>query len=358
MRLSVLARIIGLNKGPLKVGLQITRSCNLSCIQCSAQAVAEVQNELSTGEVKKLILDLKKLRIAFLVFTGGEPLLRKDIYELVEFSSRSGLHTALATNGTLLTEEKAQAFKTIDLRWFHISIDGPNSDIHDTFRGQGSFDAAIQGLRSAIKTGVSVNVTTTINRHNKDHLRDIMVLLIREGVTQCSLTPLVPCGQAKDIYAEYAVNKKEETLALLESIYQLEKDFRKKIKIYFHDPQFYHAFLFIKKNIGPLKRMAIWMRGGCAVLKGYTIYIKSDGSVKPCAYFPDNVCCGNIRVSNITDIYHNNSLLKALRNKNNLKGRCAGCRYLFCCGGCRARAYQQSADYFNMDYDCPFYEPD
>ena len=353
--LPLLARPFMLNKPPIKVAFQTTKECNLSCIHCSSLKDALSAKNLDTEECKNLFLDLKKLGTVIFILTGGEPLLRPDIFELVEYCSRINLYVGVATNGTLLTREKALKLKELGLNWFHLSLDGQDALAHELLRGKGSFQDTIKGIKNAVSTGLPVNITTTVTKANKDLLEEILDLMVSLKVRQWSPNLLVPCGSAKKIYTEEAITNKKTALEFVETIYSLEQKFKGRVNIYMHDPQFYSACLLLKKETGFFRKAMLKFRGGCAAMNGLTLYIGQDGAVKPCSYFPEFLPGENVRDKRIKEIYFKNEFLKGLRNKRNLKGKCARCRLLCVCGGCRSRAYVLTGDALAQDDSCPFF---
>jgi len=352
----MLKKVFGFKKGPVKVGLQLTKKCNLDCIQCFAKNSSNSFLELNRQEIVKTLKGLRSIGSIFLVLTGGEPLLRNDIYNVVKDAVGLGFITALATNATLLTKDKAYRLKNCGLDYIHISLDGATAKQHDYFRGEGAFEKTIQGLRAAVSAKVSVCVTTTVTRQNKDNLEEIIELLIRENIKQWSPIFLVPCGQAKVIYPSHAIKEKNEILALMEKIYIIENKFKRRIKIYIHDPQLYFAYLLWSKKAGIFRKIFIWIRKGCGILNALTLYINSDGTIKPCAYFPDSLRGVNVKTHNIGEVFCNNEQLLSLRNKHALKGECRDCKFLFCCGGCRARIFINTGDFFAQEQNCPFFK--
>ncbi len=353
--LFMVKRAIGIKKGPVKVGLQITKRCNLNCVQCSVKDTDDSFDELDIQEIEKVLLSLNKLGCGFLVLTGGEPLLRGDICQIVELTSKFGYTTALATNGTILTKEIAEKLKFAGLSLFHLSLDAATADKHDAFRGEGSFKKTLQGIRIAVATGLPVCVTTTITRQNKNELEEIVKLLEKEKVQQWSPIFLVPCGQAEKIYHSQAVKETNEILALFDKLYIIENKFNKRIKIYIHDPHTYFAYLLFNKKASFMRRVFFHIRKGCGILNRFTLYINSDGTIKPCAYYPESLKEVNVKTHDLKDVFITNGELAMLRNKRALKGQCRECRFLFCCGGCRAKALIIGGDHFVEEKSCPFF---
>ena len=337
---------------PLQVSFQTTTACNLACTYCYADAKNPRENELNTQEAKDLFWKLKKAKIGFLVLTGGEPLLRYDLEELVEFCAKIKLLTSIATNGVLLSAQKANRLKSLGLNFFHFSIDGSTEAIHSQVRGRGVFESSLKGLDNAVATGLPVTVQTILTRYNQEDLENIAVLLAEKKIKAWRLQLLVSCGRGKKVFAEQNFSA-QEVMRLMERVYSLARKYKNKLEINFHALQFYKVFLYQRAS-SIREKLIFWFKGGCAVVSGVIIYINSDGSLRPCPHFPYTLPQVNVRKENIIDIYRKNPLLKKLRRKINLKGACRSCKYSFCCNGCRAQVFAETGDFFAADNNCPF----
>jgi len=345
-------RLFG-KKRPFQVSFQTTTACNLDCLYCYAEAGEKRDNELNTQEAKHLFKDLKKMGVYVLVLTGGEPLLRPDLDELIQFCAREGLHCSLATNGLLLTRDRALKLKELGLNRFHFSLDGSNEEINSRFRKKGFFAGILRGLDSAVSTRLPVSVQTMITRNNIDDLENIGKLLLENNVSVWRMQFIVPCGRGIALSLQERFNR-EETLRLIEKVYVLSERNKGRIKIDFHALQAYKVFLYKKAKFNLWQRLILRLKGGCGAIEGTVIYINSDGSVRPCPHFPFELPGVNVKRHSVIDIYRNNPILRSLREKNNLKGACRECKYLFCCGGCRAKAFALTGDFFAADTSCPF----
>ena len=340
-------------KTPVHVSFQTTTACNLECSYCYANARRPRENELTTEEAKGLFVDLKKLGIFTLVFSGGEPLLRDDLYDLVKFASSIKLITCLATNGVLLTKEKANKLKDLGLDIMHFTVDGSSEEINSQYRGKGTFKKTLRGLENAVNTGLPVLIQTVVDKHNREDLENIAALLINKGIKIWRLHVMIPCGRGK-AFSQAEGFSSDELKELMEHVYLLTRRYKNKLKINFHDLHFYKIFLYRKAKFNFLKKFMLRLVGGCPVIEGAVLYINSDGSVRPCSDFPYVLPDVNVRTQSIIDICRNNLQLKQLQDKNNLKGICRTCKYQFLCGGCRAKAFVQNGDLFAEDASCPF----
>ena len=296
---------------------------------------------------------MKELHIPVLFFTGGEPLLRDDLCELVQFASKLKLATCIATNGILLSRQLADRLTASGLDLFHLSIDGSCAEIHDKYRGRGTFPESLRGLENAAHTGLPVMVKTMATKHNAHDFENIAELLEDRGTTLWALQSVVPSGRGASLPQSETFSP-QELLGLMERIWLLARAYRSKMKIDFNALPFYKVFSYKKAKYNLRKKLDIRSRGGCAMVEGRMLYVNSDGSIRLCSHFPYVLPDVNIRTESIMDIYNTNPMLRDLRNKSNLKGKCKSCKYLFCCGGgCRARVFAETGDFFQEDASCP-----
>jgi MoaA/NifB/PqqE/SkfB family radical SAM enzyme len=196
---------------PRLIFWEVTKGCNLRCIHCRATATELMSpQDLPTERALGIIRQIADYGNPILVLSGGEPLYRQDIFQLAEYANSLGLRTALATNGTLVTSDVAQRIKQSGIKRVSISLDGADADTHDSFRGiPGAFEAAIYGMKNLQRQGVSVQINTTIARHNAHQLPDVLTLARRLGADALHTFLLVPVGCGVDIAAEQMVAPEE-----------------------------------------------------------------------------------------------------------------------------------------------------
>lgn len=261
---------------------------------------------------------------SILVLSGGEPLLRKDIFELADYGSKKGLIVTMGTNGTLIDDVAAQRLLTAGIRKVAISIDSSTSQIHDQLRKTaGAWSKAVEGVKACIRNGIDVQFNVTVTRQNYDDLDSIFNLAKSLGVKSSHLFFLVPTGRGKTLQ-DISPEKYEEMLRKILSYPQNELEVK---------PTCAPQFMRIAKELNiPLNR---WSRGCIAGISYCRIL--PDGSVTPCPYLP--VTVGNIREQPFKQIWTESRTLNTLRDFGNLKGKCGVCQYRGICGGCRARAY-------------------
>lgn len=395
---------------PRLIFWELTKGCNLRCIHCRATATElSSPSDLSTQAARDIIDQIAAVSTPILVLSGGEPLFRSDIFQLARYGTDKGLRVALATNGTLVTKHIARMIVDSGVQRVAISLDGSDALIHDTFRGiPGAFDAAIAGFRNLKNLGMSVQINTTIARHNAHQLPQVLELAKSLGADALHTFLLVPVGCGVDIAAEQMVPP-EEYERMLNWFYDrsLEGGIEMKATCaphYFRvvrqrraaehrseaaaaaahaaqpvveTPQDSQSF---GPSIGPtemampgstgieLKPHGVGHAVGHpgthpsdmnAVTKGClagtaVCFISHEGEVYPCGYLP--ALAGDLRKQAFADIWANSVVFNQLRDTNNLEGKCGCCEFKNICLGCRARAFAATGNYLDEEPFC-VYQP-
>jgi len=327
---------------PLVVSWNLTRECNLKCPHCYINATTQpLINELTTEESKNLIDQICEVSRPLLILSGGEPLLRKDVYELVRYGAAKGLKMGLGSNGSLIDGVAAKKLKEAGIETVSISLDSNIPEQHDEFRGvSGSWEKAVRAIKALRENGVLVQVNTTVTQQNYDQIDDIMSLAEKLGVENFHLFFLVPTGRGVKI-ADISPAKYEDMIKTA-----FAKAAKHKLNV---RPSCAPQFMRIAKDRGLDMRQ--WIRGCIAGL--YYCRVYPNGDITPCPYLP--IKLGNIREKSFKDIWFNSEVFKSLRDFNALKGKCGVCEYRAVCGGCRARAYGLSSDF--IDYCGDLHEP-
>ena len=346
---------------PYQIVWDVTYACNLRCKHCYANAGKPLPDELTTEEAKRAIDIFDKAGVTILAFSGGEPLVRPDIFELARYAADKGMYVAMATNGTLITPEVARKMKESGIQFVQISLDGATPETHDEFRGiPGAFERTIKGIKNAVKEGFFVEIATTATKSNYDEIPAIIDLAEELKVNWFMLYNFVPTGRGKDIVERdltpeqreellkmlYHKNK-ETKVELLSTAPQLarvalEEEYKEKTGEILMPTHFYNAHL-----PGKLASLAEFI-GGCGAGRFY-MSMRPNGDLQPCVFLPVKV--GNIRKDNFEDLWLHNKILNELRNKDLIK-ECNKCPYRYYCGGCRARAYGYFGDYLAPDPGC------
>lgn len=311
--------------GPRIVSWNTTLKCNLKCDHCYIDANNnENKTELNTVEGKQLIDQLAELGRSILVLSGGEPLLRKDIFELAAYGVKKGLIMTMGTNGTLIDDEVAREIFDCGIRKVAISVDSSTPTVHDEFRGvKGAWNKAVEGVKSCIRNGVDVQFNVTMTRKNYGDLEAILRMANIYGVKSVHLFFLVPTGRGKNVL-DISPQMYEDTLR------QVLTAPRDLVEV---KPTCAPQYMRLAKEMN--LNMGRWSRGCIAGISYCRIL--PDGSVTPCPYLPVQV--GNVRRTDFKEIWANSQVLNELRDFDNLKGKCGICEHRGICGGCRARAY-------------------
>ncbi|MCW4033969.1 MAG: radical SAM protein, partial [Candidatus Bathyarchaeota archaeon] len=327
---------------PLVVSWNVTLKCNLKCSHCYINAKdTDFGNELSTDAAKMLIHQITEVSKPLLILSGGEPLLRDDIYEIIRYGADRGMRMGMGSNGMLIDDKVAKKLKDAGMWTVAISLDSSIPERHDEFRGvKGCWERAVNAIKALKAAGLEVQVNCTVTQQNYDEVDDIMALAEELGVDNFHLFFLVPTGRGtelEDITPEMYEEMIKNTLA---------KTSKHKLNV---KPSCAPQFMRVAKEQGV--DMSRWVRGCMAGL--YYCRIYPTGEVTPCPYMP--VSLGNIRDKSFKDIWFNSEVFNALRDFDQLKGKCRLCEHREVCGGCRARAYGVTTE--NMDFCGALHEP-
>jgi heme b synthase len=336
------------------IAWEITRSCNLNCLHCRAAAErGPYKGELTTEECFRFIDDVAAFNKPVMIFTGGEPLLREDIFEIASYATHKGLRVVMAVNGTLLNAKKARSAKQAGIQRVSLSLDGATAEAHDRFRGViGAFAGAMEGIRYLRESSIDFQINTTVTQRNVSEIGDILQLAIRLGAVALHIFLLVPVGRGRDLVGEEVTSDAyERTL-----IWLAEQEAKVPLQIKATCAPQYHRIIHQQVNIKDRKKGRVGLHAftrGC--LGGITFcFISHLGNVQPCGYL--EILGGSIREKPFEEIWTKADVFQQLRNINHLKGKCGQCEYRVVCGGCRARAYAFNNDYLGEEPLCP-YEP-
>lgn len=312
--------------GPTLVSWNVTSRCNLRCAHCYMDAGdGGGALELSTSEAKMLVDQVNRAGSPVLILSGGEPLLRDDLFEIAEYGTQQGLRMAIGTNGTLIDDRTAVRLAGAGIRKAAISLDSADPGVHDRFRGvTGAWERAVAGIEACRDAGIPVQVHTTVTLQNHRDLEGIADLGESLGVHDFQFFFLVPTGRGKevvDISPEMYESLIRRTLRL-----RAEKGLSIR-------PTCAPQYVRIAAGMG--LPVAEGERGCIAGIR----YCRIDpgGEVTPCPYLPLGL--GNIRKTPFADIWRESEVFAALRSGEALTGKCGACEYRSACGGCRARAY-------------------
>lgn len=327
---------------PRIISWNTTLHCNLNCDHCYIDAGAKHQQELTTEEGYKLMDEIASISKPILVLTGGEPLMRKDIFDLASYGTEKGLKVVLGTNGMLIDENTARRLKDSGVVRVAISIDSVNPKDHDEFRGlPGALEKSIQGLDNCLNIGLNVQVNTTVTLRNYHEIKDIIEFAEARNIDEMHLFFLVPTGRGENL-KDITPTQYEK---MLKEVIKLRKNYKINVK-----PTCAPQFMRIAKKMG--EDFSRYSRG-CLAGISYC-RINPLGDVTPCPYLPLPV--GNVREKSFVEIWESASVFCELREFSNLEGRCGICDYKDICGGCRARSYALNNNYLGEEPWC-LYQP-
>jgi radical SAM protein with 4Fe4S-binding SPASM domain len=335
--------------------LEITAACNLRCIHCHTSGGGCADDELTTEEVKHLIDQLAEVdEFRMLAFTGGEPLVRDDLFEVLAYAKARGFTNTLATNGTLIDDDVARRLRDCGVVIGAVSLDGFDAETHDYVRNQpGAYEEALRGVRALSRAGIPLHINITAMDYNMDQLDPLMVLVDELDTAILIMYQLVPVGRGRSI--EDAALDLGANERLIRFMAHAQRDTR-AIMEPVAGPQ-YWPFLLQGAGIedGPLLRLAETVFHGCSAGRGF-VYIKPNGEVWPCPFV--EVSCGNIRETPFKTIWETAPVFQDLRaREERLQGQCGECQYRKLCGGCRGRAWAMTGDYLAEDPSCFIHPP-
>lgn len=339
------------------VAWEMTTACNLACVHCRAGAGLEPDpNELTFDEGCRLIDGIRKVANPILIMTGGEPLVRKDFFDLASYAIRGGLRAVLATNGVLVTDAVAREIAVVGIPRVSISLDGATAHDHNAFRKvPGAFEASLQGIDNLRRQAVSVQINTTLTRRNCGQLGEIMRLAESLGASAFHVFLLVPTGRAKTMSGEeMGPDEYEETL---KEFYHLSRSSAMETKATCA-PQYYRIMRQLAESEGvQISEKTFGMNArtrGCLAGLSF-VFVSHKGELQPCGYF--DVQAGSVREAEFNQIWENAGLFRDLRNFSLLEGKCGKCNFVRYCGGCRARAYEAEGSYMAPEPYCAYLPP-
>ena len=353
---------------------ETTAACNLACIHCRRLDVSQqlCNNDLTTEQARTMITGLRELGKPILVFSGGEPLMRPDIFDLAEYATSIGLPIALATNGTIMDEHVAQRIVDVGFKRVSMSLDGFDAATHDGFRKiDGAFDSSIAAFKLLRSMGVSMQINTSVAKHNHTRLDEIYKLALDLGADALHIFMLVPVGCGMELTEEITLEPAEYERAL-NWIYDRSLEGKLHLKAtcaphYFRvmrqrakqDGQALPASAHPHRSMGqpgdakgghPGGAMSA-MTKGC--LAGQAVcFVSHEGEVFPCGYLP--VTSGNVKDISLPKIWRESCVFADLRDDSKLGGKCGLCEYKKVCMGCRARAYAKTHSFLAEEPNCQY----
>ncbi len=341
---------------PRLVAWEVTRSCNLSCRHCRAAAdKGPYPGELSTEKCFQVIDEIAAVGKPIVILTGGDPMLRENIYEIARYGTDRGLKMVMSPCGTLLSDENARRLKESGIDRISLSVDGATAQTHDDFRRvPGAFDEVMRGIEAARKAGIEFQINTTVTKVNLAELPDILRLAIDLGAVAFHPFLLVPTGRGKELAdQELSPEQYEETLGWV-------YDQRETVPLNFKPTCAPHYYRILRQRAhAEGKKVTVETHGMDAMSKGCLggqgfCFISYQGVVQICGFLDVN--CGSLKEQSFGDVWRDSPVFREMRDLDGYHGRCGYCEYRRYCGGCRARAYEVTGDYLGEEPFC-VYEP-
>ena len=336
------------------VAWETTRNCNLACVHCRASAsMGPHEGELGTDEALRLLDQIAEVAKPIIILTGGEPLLRSDIYDIARYGTRLGMRMVMALNGTLITDTVARQLVDAGIQRISVSLDGSSPETHDRFRRvKGAFEGTLRGIDLLKKAGMEFQINTTITKTNLDQIPLIQDLAVELGAVAHHIFLLVPTGRGKYI-VDQAIDA-EEYERTLNWFYDQRDKTPLQLKATCA-PHYYRILRQRAREEG--KSVTFESHGLDAVTRGCLggtgfCFISHRGIVQPCGFL--QVDSGNVTETSFADIWRGSKVFLALRNYDDLKGKCGECEYKRVCGGCRARAFEATGDMMDEEPLCSY----
>ncbi len=355
------------NENPFIVIWELTRACELKCLHCRAEAQYHRHPlELTFEEGKKLIDDIYEMNNPMLVFTGGDPLMRPDVFDIAEYAVKKGVRVSMTPSATPnVTKEAMEKAKNVGLARWAFSIDGHCAEVHDHFRGtSGSFDLTMNAISYLHELEMPLQINTVISRYNVDYLDEMAEMVEKLGCVLWSVFFLVPTGRGK----ESDMISPAQHEKVLRWLYKLSKRVPYDIKT--TAAQHYRRVV-IQGKMRENKDHDDAIRYEDALMSGKTgqidglgrapkgvndgngfVFISHTGDVLPSGLLP--IKAGNVRETPLATIYRESEVFQNLRNPDKYKGKCGVCEFRHVCGGSRSRAYNITGDYMESEPYCVY----
>ncbi|WP_282753719.1 radical SAM/SPASM domain-containing protein [Desulfuromonas thiophila] len=341
---------------PKWIAWESTRRCNLSCVHCRCSSdLAAAAGDFTTEEAYRLIDDICEVSKPVLVLSGGEPLMRPDIFDIARYGTSRGLRMCMATNGTLITDAVCAEMKSADLKMVSLSLDGSTAAIHDDFRQcAGAFDGVVRAAETLRRNGIKFLINSSFTKRNQHDIGNCFRLAKQLGATAWYMFMIVPTGRGEEIMDELV--SKEDYEDILKWHYEQEKREDEILMRPTCAPHYYRIVPQMAKAEGvDFKRRSLTFStgGGKGCIAAQSIcLIDCFGNLKPCSYFHSSV--GNVKQIPFKDLWFNSKVFNELRDFSKYKGKCGECEFINVCGGCRARADAVYGDYLAEEPFCNY----
>ena len=336
----------------------VTTVCNLGCVHCYESARTRAPDELNTDGAKLTVRRLADAGVAYIAFSGGEPLMRTDLFEIMDEVKRNEMAFSIATNATLATPQISRRLKDLDCAFVQASLDGATAETHDTFRGTKCFERTVAGIRNLVAASIPVGVATTVTKRNLHEVPAIIDMAEELGAMLFMSYNFIPTGRGAALkHADLTPAEREQLLTWMAS--EIGK---RKLNLLSTACQYSricagagrlsltHFDTFGQyDNLAKSAQFLAEFVGGCGTSRLYCA-LEPNGDIEPCVFIP--IVLGNILRDDFLDIWHNHPVFKAIRRRESFKGYCGVCEHRNICGGCRARAYGYLGDLTESDPGC------
>ena len=341
---------------PKWIAWETTQKCNLKCVHCRCSSdMTSSEGDFTTEEGKKLLKEIADFSKPVVVLSGGEPLLRKDIFELAEYGTSLGLRMCMATNGALVNDEVCEKMRKAEIKMVSLSLDGSSAEVHDDFRScPGAFDGVVRAAEHFRKNGIKFLINSSFTKRNQHDIANTFKVAKSLGATAWYMFMIVPTGRGEEIMNELI--SKEDYEEILDWHYRQEKLEDDILMRPTCAPHYYRIVPQKAKAEGVKfeRRSLTFSTGGgkgCIAAQSICL-IDCFGNVKPCSYF--HRTAGNVKLTPFREIWENSEIFQDLRNFKAYKGKCGECEYINVCGGCRARADAVYGDYMAEEPFCNY----
>lgn len=350
---------VDFDRAPFTIAWEVTRACAFSCVHCRADAQhRRAPGELTTEEGYALIDRFAEFGSPILVFTGGDPMMRKDLFDLIAYADRAGLRCSLTPTATALpTVARLRRAQEAGVRRIALSLDAPTPEVHDDFRKvRGSWERTMTILRNAHEIGLSAQINTTVTTHNVDVLEEMVTFVREVGAVQWSVFFLVPMGRGQEL-SMISPEQHERVLTWLHDL-SLAGDFDVKATA----APMYRRIVAQRSRVGAVPDGAgfAFHDGLDRPVQGVNdgrgfLFVSHLGDITPSGFLP--IVTGNVRTDDVVEVYRDHPLFRDLRDASKLTGKCGACEFREVCGGQRGRAYAVTGDPLASDPACAYVPP-
>jgi len=341
---------------PKWIAWETTQRCNLNCVHCRCSSdMNAAAGDFDTQQAFKLIDDICEVSKPVMVLSGGEPLLRKDLFEIASYGTSQGLRMCIATNGTLVTDETCEKMKASGIKMVSLSLDGSTAAIHDDFRScPGAFEGVVRGAETLRRNGIKFLINSSFTKRNQHDIAATFKLAKSLGATAWYMFMIVPTGRGEAILSELI--SKEDYEEILAWHYEQEKQEEEILMRPTCAPHYYRIVRQKAKEEGSSfqrRSLTFSTGGGKGCIAAQTIcLIDCFGNLKPCSYFHSSV--GNVKQVPFKTLWFESKVFNDLRDFKRYEGKCGECEYLNVCGGCRARADAIHGSYMAEEPFCNY----